>query len=51
MSETTQGQSPLVKIAAVAVIILAAVGVGVMTGLIPSSFSKSAVQETKPCPN
>lgn len=56
MSETTQiSQSPIVKIAAVAVIILAAVGVGVMTGLIPSSFSKSvapsAAPEAKACPN
>lgn len=55
-------QSPIVKIAAVAVIILAAVGVGVMTGLIPSTFSKNAAQnqnapppppppEAKACPN
>lgn len=58
MSETAQiSQSPIVKIAAVAVIILAAVGVGVMTGLIPSSYSKNAAQEkkaaqeVKACPN
>ncbi len=52
MSETTHtSQSPIVKIAAVAVIILAAVGVGVMTGVIPSSFSKNAAPEAKACPN
>lgn len=38
-----QGKTnPIVAIAAVAVIIFSAVGVGVMTGVIPSSFSKSA---------
>ena len=42
MSETTQRMNPLIATAAVAVIIFSAVGVGVMTGLIPSSMSKSA---------
>ncbi|MBI5783512.1 MAG: glycine zipper 2TM domain-containing protein [Gammaproteobacteria bacterium] len=52
MSEATQsGSSPIVKIAAAAVIIFAAAGVGVMTGLIPSSFSKNSAQEAKACPN
>lgn len=60
---TPMSYSPIVKIAAVAVIILASVGVGVMTGLIPSSFSKNAApgqnalppppppSEAKACPN
>lgn len=42
MSETTSRMNPLVAVAAVALIIFSAVGVGVMTGLIPSSMSKSA---------
>jgi outer membrane lipoprotein SlyB len=45
-------QSPIVKIAAIAVIIFAGVGVGVMTGLIPSSFSKNAAEEAaRACPD
>lgn len=53
MSETTQtSQSPIVKIAAVAVIIFSAVGVGMMTGIIPGASSKNAAQEVaKDCPN
>ncbi len=53
MSETTQsGQSPIVKIAAVAVIIFSAVGVGMMTGIIPGASSKNAAQEiAKECLN
>lgn len=42
MSETTQRMNPLIATAAVALIIFSAVGVGVMTGLIPNSMSKSA---------
>jgi outer membrane lipoprotein SlyB len=46
MSETTQAsQSPIVKIAVVAVIILSAVVVGMMTGIIPRAGSKNAAQE------
>ncbi len=51
MSETQSAQSPIVKIAAIAVIIFAGAGVGVMTGLIPSTFSKEAAHEAKACPN
>jgi outer membrane lipoprotein SlyB len=40
MSETQSRTHPLIPIAAVAVIIFSAVGVGVMTGIIPSSISK-----------
>lgn len=40
MSVTTAAQLPIVKIAAGAVIVLSAVGVGVMTGLIPGVASK-----------
>lgn len=44
--------SPIVKIAAVAVIIFSAVGVGMMTGIIPSVSSKNAAQEAaKECLN
>ncbi len=53
MSETTQSsQSPIVKIAAVAIIIFSAVGVGMMTGIIPGASSKNAAQEAaKECLN
>jgi len=56
MSETQGGESPIVKIAAVGVIIFAAVGIGVMTGLIPSSYSKSSYaknssSQARACPN
>lgn len=44
MSGTRSRVSPVVAIAAVSVIIFSAVGVGVMTGFIPSSFSQSAEQ-------
>lgn len=40
MSETHSRISPVVAIAAVSVIIFSAVGVGVMTGVIPGSLSK-----------
>jgi len=42
MAETTHRTNPLIATAAVAVIVFSAVGVGVMTGLIPSSMSKNA---------
>ena len=42
MPDTTSRMNPLIVAAAVALIIFSAVGVGVMTGLIPSSLSKSA---------
>ena len=42
MAETTSRMNPLIAAAAVALIIFSAVGVGVMTGLIPSSMSRSA---------
>lgn len=42
MSEAQNRTNPVVVIAAIAVIIFSAVGVGVMTGVIPSSFSKSS---------
>lgn len=42
MTEAGKKVSPIVAIAAVSVIIFSAVGVGVMTGIIPSSISKSA---------
>lgn len=42
MAESTHRMNPLIATAAVAVIIFSAVGVGVMTGLIPSSMSKNA---------
>lgn len=43
--QTQSRTSPIVVIAAVAVIIFSAVGVGVMTGVIPSSVSKPAAPE------
>ncbi len=49
MSDTQGAQSPIVKIAAVAVIIFAASGIGVMTGLIPSSYSKNSAPQAKAC--
>lgn len=42
MSESQSRMNPLIATAAVALIIFSAVGVGVMTGLIPSSASKEA---------
>jgi outer membrane lipoprotein SlyB len=47
MSDTSNKVSPIVAIASVAVIIFSAVGVGVMTGIIPSSSSKPAEQPAK----
>lgn len=43
MAETTGKMNPLVATAAVAVIVFSAVGVGVMTGIIPSSKSSADV--------
>ena len=48
MSETQNRVSPIVATAAVAVIIFSAVGVGVMTGFIPSSLSKNAEPPAAP---
>jgi outer membrane lipoprotein SlyB len=50
MSDTTSKVSPIVAIAAGSVIVFSAVGVGVMTGLIPSSFSnvEQHVEAQKP---
>lgn len=42
MSESPTRTTPIVAIAAVAVIIFSAVGVGVMTGIIPNSFSSNS---------
>jgi len=41
MSESQSRTNPIMVIAAIAVIIFSAVGVGVMTGVIPNSFSRS----------
>jgi outer membrane lipoprotein SlyB len=52
MSSAEGSSSPVVKIAAVAVIIFSAVGVGMMTGIIPGANSKSTSQEAvKECLN
>lgn len=52
MSATEGSSSPIVKIAAVAVIIFSAVGVGMMTGIIPGAGSKNTTQEAaKECLN
>jgi len=42
MPDTQNRVNPIVAIAAVSVIIFSAVGVGVVTGIIPNSFSKGA---------
>ena len=42
MSEAQNRTPPVVVIAAIAIIIFSAVGIGVMTGVIPSSFSKNS---------
>lgn len=42
MSESQSRIPPIVSIAAVAVIIFSAVGIGVMTGVIPDSFSRNS---------
>lgn len=41
MSDTQKRVNPIVAIATVSVIIFSAIGIGVMTGVIPNSFSKS----------
>lgn len=48
MPEMQSRTHPAIIIAAIAVIIFCAVGVGVFTGLIPSSFSKNAPEATPP---
>jgi len=50
MSETQSRSNPLVAIAAIAVIIFSVVGVGVMTGYIPSSKSTPAAPEAVATP-
>ena len=45
MSDTPRKVSPIVAIAAGSVVVFSAVGVGVMTGLIPSSFSTTQQPE------
>ncbi len=48
MSPTENATSPIVKIAAAAVIVFAVVGVAAMTGLIPTSVSKEDLAKTCP---
>ncbi|HET7633812.1 MAG TPA: glycine zipper 2TM domain-containing protein [Burkholderiales bacterium] len=48
MSEMQSRTNPIIIIAAIAVIIFCAVGVGVFTGLIPSTFSKNAPDAATP---
>lgn len=55
MSETSSRMNPLIATAAVAVIIFSTVGIGVMTGVIPSSRSANdaltpALTKTEPAP-
>lgn len=47
MSDTNNTQSPIVKVAAVAVIVFAIAGIGVMTGIIPTAMS--AKETAKAC--
>ncbi len=42
MSATQNRTNPIVAIAAVSIIIFSAIGIGVMTGVIPNSFSKNS---------
>lgn len=42
MADTQPRLNPLIAVAAASIIVFSAVGVGVVTGVIPSSFSKSA---------
>ena len=51
MLETQGVHSPIVELVAVAVIIFAAVTIGIMTGLIPSSYSKNIPHEASTCPD
>lgn len=44
-NEARSKTNPIVVIAAISVIVFSAVGVGVMTGIIPSSFSRSSEQQ------
>ena len=46
MSEAQNRTSPVVVIAAIAVIMFSAVGVGVMTGIIPSSFPRAVTSRS-----
>lgn len=48
----TQGaRSPIVELAAVAVIIFALAAIGIMTGLIPSSYPRSGPPVSRICPD
>jgi outer membrane lipoprotein SlyB len=55
MSATETKFPPIMKVAAVSVIVFAMAGIGVMTGIIPSAFSKSADEQAalaaKACSN
>ena len=55
MSATETKFPPIMKVAAVSVIVFAMAGIGVMTGVLPSAFSKSADEQAalaaKACPN
>ena len=42
MADTQTRINPLIAVAAISVIVFSAVGIGVMTGVIPSSFSRTA---------
>lgn len=46
MADTQTRLNPLIAVAAVSIIVFSAAGIGVMTGVIPSSFSKNAEQAT-----
>ena len=48
MPEISSRISPIVAIAAVSILIFSAAGIGVMTGIIPSSLSKTDDQAAKP---
>ncbi len=50
MADTQYRLNPLVAVAAASIVVFSAVGVGVMTGIIPSSFSKSAESTTAAAP-
>ena len=48
MSDNKSKVSPIVAIAATSVTLFSLVGIGVMTGVIPSSYSKDAEQQVQP---
>jgi outer membrane lipoprotein SlyB len=51
MSGARGARSPIVELVAVAVIIFAAIYIGMITGLIPGLYSKNIPPQTRPCPN